>query len=138
MLVVIGPEAFQMQEMPAIDLAALPPLWYYLWGLLVLPVSVGIVEEVVYRGYAQPRLEAALGNRWLALLVVAAGFGAQHIAFAAHDASFALARFIGTFAAGIVFGLLYLKMRRLLPLMIGHWLVNAIGLGLLLWYLSVS
>lgn len=139
MLVMMGPEVFQMQEMPQIDKATLPPLWYYLWGLIVLPISVGIVEEMVYRGYAQPRLEALLGNKWLALLVMAVGFGIQHIAFSFTSVEGAVMRFIGTFIAGLVFGLLYMKMRRLLPLMIGHWLVDVIGLGLfpLLLYLSL-
>jgi uncharacterized protein len=140
MLVMMGPEAFQAPDMSQITRASLPPLWYFLWGLIVLPISVGIVEEMVYRGYAQPRLEALIGNRWLALLVMAVGFGFQHIAFAFTDPQAALMRFIGTFVAGIVFGLLYMKMRRLLPLIIGHWLVDVIGLGLfpLLLYLSLS
>ncbi|MGF1505939.1 MAG: lysostaphin resistance A-like protein [Anaerolineae bacterium] len=124
-----GPAVFTQPVAP-LDAALLPPLGYYLWALIVLPVTVGITEELAYRGYAQPRLEAATGSRWLGLLIMAFGFGVQHIAFSMTDWQSALARFVGTFIAGIVFGLIYMKQRRLLPLIIGHWLVNAVFLGL--------
>ncbi|MEM7799318.1 MAG: CPBP family intramembrane glutamic endopeptidase [Chloroflexota bacterium] len=140
-LIAFGPAIFEFDPNAFADVtrADLPPLWYYLWGLIVLPISVSIAEEVAYRGYAQPRLSAALGNRWLALIVVALGFGVQHIAFSATDWQSALARFIGTFIAGLVLGFIYLRQQRLLPLIIGHWLVNVIGLGLmpLLFYVNL-
>lgn len=34
------------------------PLWFFWWSTLVLPVSVGITEELTYRAYALPRLVA--------------------------------------------------------------------------------
>lgn len=140
-LIAFGPAAFEVDPsaFAGITRADLPPLWYYLWGLIVLPISVSLVEEIAYRGYAQPRLGAVMGNRWLALVVVALGFGVQHIAFSATDWQTALARFIGTFLAGLVLGFIYLRQQRLFPLIIGHWLVNVVGLGLmpLFFYMSL-
>lgn len=140
-LIAFGPAIFDVDPNAFVGMtrADLPPLWYYLWGLIVLPISVSIAEEVAYRGYAQPRLSAALGHRWLGLIVVALGFGVQHIAFSATDWQSALARFIGTFIAGLVLGFIYLRQQRLLPLIIGHWLVNVVGLGLmpLLFYVNL-
>lgn len=131
-LAVFGPSAFAADSATfSTDPSLFPPLGYYIWALVVLPVTVGITEELVYRGYAQPRLEALTGSRWAGLLIMAVGFGIQHMAISAMDWQSAVARFIGTFLAGIVFGLFYMKHRRLLPLIIGHWLVNALFLGLL-------
>lgn len=105
------------------------PLWYGLWTLLVLPVTVGIAEELLYRGWAQPRVRARTGRTVPAVLLVALAFGLQHVAFHLSDPAAAVARFVTTFLIGIVFGVLYLRLRRLLPLIVGHWLVNVVGLG---------
>lgn len=136
-----GSEAFAFDASAMVNLtrAELPPLWYYLWGLIVLPITVAIAEELAYRGYAQPRLEALTNSNWTAVFIVAFGFGIQHIAFSLTDWQSALARFIGTFIAGIVFGTIYLRQRRLLPLIIAHWLIDVFGLGFfpLMFYLSL-
>ncbi len=51
------------------------PLWY-----LVLAVLVGgVVEEILYRGYALERLGVLLGSPWLAGLIVVLLFGLAHI-----------------------------------------------------------
>lgn len=105
------------------------PLWYGLWSLLVLPVTVAIAEELLYRGWAQPRVQAIIGTPALAVVLVGLAFGVQHIAFDLSGPAGAVARFVTTFLVGIVFGVLYLWLRRLLPLIVGHWLVDVIGLG---------
>ena len=40
----------------------------------------GMTEEMTYQGYALPRLELLTGQTWLAVVMVAVGFGLQHIA----------------------------------------------------------
>lgn len=103
-----------------------------LWvQLIVLPISVGIAEELIYRGYALPRLVGLLGGRqFLAVAVQAFFFGLQHVAFfwgAPWPA--ALAKFLTTFLAGLVFGALYLKQRRLVPLIAAHVVLDLVGFG---------
>ncbi len=38
------------------------------------------MEELTYRGYSLPRLEALTGRSWLALLIMTLGFMLQHVA----------------------------------------------------------
>ncbi|MEM7114168.1 MAG: CPBP family intramembrane glutamic endopeptidase [Chloroflexota bacterium] len=139
--IAFGSDAFAFDSSAFADLtrADLPPLWYYLWSFIILPITVAVAEELAYRGYAQPRLEALIGGKWTAVFIVAFGFGIQHIAFSLTDWQSALARFIGTFIAGLVFGIIYLRQRRLFLLIIAHWLVDVIGLGLfpMMFYLSL-
>ena len=115
-----------------------PPLWVLWWSTLVLSLSSGIVEEMTYRGYALPRLVALTQRPWLAVLIMSLGFGMQHLVLPLGSWQLSLSRFISTFLAAPVFALIYLKQQRLLPLIIAHWGINFVGLGLLplLWRLS--
>lgn len=106
-----------------------PSLWYGIWAITLMPITIAIAEEVLYRGY----LQSALSARWgkiAGLLVTAAFFGLQHLALTSVDPQAWLARFITTFLAGIMFGLLAWWMKRLWPVIIGHWLLDVLGLGL--------
>lgn len=98
-------------------------------GMLVLPFTVGVAEEVVYRGYALPRLVPLVGGKvWLAVLIQAFFFGLQHVAFFWGDlGAGAVSKFIAMFLGGIVFGFIYVKQRRLLPLIVAHVIVDALG-----------
>lgn len=113
------------------------PLWLGLWSLVLMPVTIAVAEEVVYRGYAQGEL-ARRGGRAAAVLVPALFFGLQHAAISATGWDDMLARVIGTFIAGVVFGLLRVWLKRLAPLIIGHWLVDVIGLGLPMLMLALT
>lgn len=131
-LLVYGPGVFSQTAGNSLaESSIIPPRWVLWWGLLVLPITAGFIEELVYRGYALPRLEAAMRSQWLSLLIVSLGFGIQHIALPLVDWQTSLARFLGIFPIGLVFGWIYFKQRRLLPLIVGHWAVNFFGLGLL-------
>ena len=135
MLAVYGPGVFDPEQAAALgsDMAFVqPPLWVFWWSLLVLPVSVAFVEQMTYQGYALPRLVRLLGGRtWAALLVVSLGFALQHTALPLVDVQMSLARFLGILPVGLVFGLVYLRLGRLWPLIIAHWALDFIGLGLL-------
>jgi membrane protease YdiL (CAAX protease family) len=113
-----------------VGLGALPPLptWARWWSALILPISAALVEEVAYRGYALPRLANVFGNSWLALLLVSLGYGLQHIALPLTDPQVSVARFSATFLQGGVYALLYLRLRRLIPLIVAHWVHNFVGL----------
>lgn len=113
------------------------PLWFGLWCLIVMPVTIAFAEEVVYRGVGQGSLTAHWG-RWPGLLVTAAIFGFQHLALTAPDGPAWLARFLTTFLAGLMFGLLVWWFKRLNPLIIGHWLLDVLGLGLPMFLLAIG
>lgn len=113
------------------------PLWLGLWCLIVMPVTIAVAEEVVYRGVGQGSLSAHWG-RWAGLLVMAAVFGFQHLALTPPDGRGWLARFLATFLAGVMFGLLNWWFKRLSPLIIGHWVLDVLGLGLPVFLLSLA
>lgn len=79
-------------------------------------------EELVFRGYSQGRL----GRVWpatLAVLVPAAVFGLQH-AFFAPSIEGAVVYIVAFFVWGLGSGLIYLRQRRLAPLIYCHLIVN--------------
>ena len=132
-LLVYGPDIFRASQSTTAPFNANPfelPLWYFWWGVLVLPLGVGIMEEMTYRAYVLPRFIALTNKPWVAILLMSLGFGVQHIAFALTSWQAALTRFLGMFLLAPVFALLYLKLKRLMPLIIAHWLLDLVGLGL--------
>lgn len=115
---------------PPAPTGAMPhiPLWFALWNLLVLPVTVAVAEEFLYRGYLQPRLAVRIGTP-AAVLVVAVAFAVAHVGLAAYSVDGVVVKLAATFVAGLALGLLYLWFRRLLPLVIAHWLLDVLGIG---------
>lgn len=93
------------------------PLALALYGILVTSLTAGVSEEIVWRGYLQTRLERRLGSR-IAITIQAILFGLWH-SISVHT--------IFTAMFGFIFGLVYAKTRRLVPLMISHWLGDVIG-----------
>ena len=113
------------------------PLWLGLLSVTIMPVTIGLAEEALYRGYLQPRLQGRIGLVW-AVLAASAVFGLQHIGFALPDPQAIVASVVRTFLAGLVFAGLLMWRKRVIPLAIGHWLLDLLGLGLpvLLWSLQ--
>lgn len=101
------------------------PLWGTLYALLIWPLIWGIVEQMTYQGYALPRLEVLSGKRWLAVVIVAMSWAAQHIALPMMpDWRWVLYRFASSLILAFGVTALYLRIRRLLPLIIAHWLAD--------------
>lgn len=105
------------------------PLWVGLIAVLIAPLTIAVSEEAVYRGYAQPRLEPRLGRAG-ALILVAVIFGLQHTGFALTSAPEVAARVLTTLFAGLILGALWLWLRRLMPLILAHWGLDVLFLGL--------
>lgn len=106
------------------------PLWLGILGVTVMPVTIAVAEELVYRGYGQTRLTAATGDRWVAWVVTAVLFSAQHFFLTGFDLRAQAARFIALVLCGLVFGALAWWWKRITPLVIGHWALDVLGLGL--------
>lgn len=113
------------------------PLWLGVWSLALMPLTIGVAEELVYRGIGQGGLTRRWG-RWAGWLVAAAFFGVQHFFLTPPDPQAWLARFVTTFLAGLLFGALYWWHRRLAPLIIAHVLLDVVGLGLPMLYVALA
>jgi membrane protease YdiL (CAAX protease family) len=106
-----------------------PSLTAVAFGLVGVPAGAGIVEELVYRGYALPRL-IAFSNRWTGLILMAVGFGWQHVGLSLIvDWRSVAERGLALAVVGLVMGVIYLKQQRLVPLIIGHALWDFLGIG---------
>lgn len=123
-----GERMFLAFETVFVDAEAVPnlsaPAALVLAGIAVVtfaPLNAP-TEELVYRGFAQRMLARRLPV-WVAISLSAMVFGAQH-AFYAPTADAVLVHAGAFFVWGLVSGLIYLRQKRLMPLIIAHGLVN--------------
>jgi membrane protease YdiL (CAAX protease family) len=129
MFALYGAEAFTSFEkvfVPADGYLVMPPALGVVFAVVVVLTFAPLnapTEELVYRGYAQGGLQAALKWKWLAVVIPALGFGLQHVFFAA-TAPGMLVFAVAFFVWGLGSGLIYLKQGRLMPLIICHLIVN--------------
>ena len=92
------------------------PLQSYWWTIPILLLSAlraGLQEEIIVLGYLFARLRELGFRTWPIILGAAALRGSYHLyqGFGA---------FVGNFAMGVLFGWLYTRHGRLLPLVIAH------------------
>jgi len=106
------------------------PMWMGWWALLIMPMTIALAEEGLYRGYAAEALECRF-HKNTALVVIAFFFALQHTALTPLSPRAQLARFITTFLGGLILGGMRWRCRRgLWPLVVAHWGVDVLGLGL--------
>ena len=98
---------------------ALDAYWWTVPVLLLSALRAGLTEEVIVIGYLYARLGDLGWGRWKIIVGSALLRGSYHLyqGFGA---------FIGNFAMGIAFGWLYTRFGRLLPLVIAHFLLDAV------------
>ncbi len=105
-------------------------------GLAIPLFTAALPEEIVYRGLLQTRLEAVAG-RIVAVIGTALLFTAWHLPSrfllatgvegrAGDFASVVMGTGLPVFVIGLVFGLLYDRYRRLVPLIAAHWGIDAV------------
>ncbi len=102
-----------------VDPAALNTYWWTVPVLLLSAIRSGLQEEVIVIGYLYERLGGIGWGRWQVILSTAVLRGSYHLyqGFGA---------FVGNAVMGIVFGWIYTKWGRLLPLVITHCLLDAV------------
>jgi hypothetical protein len=83
--------------------------------LVVVALTAGVGEELIWRGYGQSRLSQATRSPFLGMLVSNFGFDLFHVNL------FSAA---GAFVNGLFYSLVYLRTRRLFPIMVSHWLID--------------
>jgi hypothetical protein len=113
------------------------PMWAAWLSLVVMPLSIALVETPLYFGYAMPRLEAITGRRWLPMLLAAFWLALQHSTLPLmFDMRFIFFRFVQMILLALYLGLVYHRTRRLVPLMVLHFLAD-LQLGVTVFMLSV-
>lgn len=96
------------------------PIWAFVFALTFGALSAALAEAALYAGYALPRIEAMTGSPLAALGIVVAYWMLQQIALPLDPEPAAVgSRFFAPMLVAIAAALAYLRLRRLLPIIIG-------------------
>lgn len=96
---------------------ALESYWWTIPVLVLSALRAGVTEEVIVIGYLYARLTDLGWGRWSIILGSATLRGTYHLYQG-------FGSFIGNFAMGVLFGWLYTRWGRVLPLVIAHTLID--------------
>jgi membrane protease YdiL (CAAX protease family) len=111
------------------------PLLAALYGVLVWPFIWGLTEQLTYNGYLVPRFQVLCRSTSVAVALVAFAWSAQHMFMPlTFDARFMAFRLLSPVPFSIFATLLYLRLRRLIPFVIAHALMDgaSVLIGVLL------
>lgn len=111
----VFPEYTFIRTLPLLALLYARMLWWPIWSA---------TEEMTYNGYALPRLIAMTKSRWLSVAIVAFFFSLQHSFLMLAGFQFGFYMFLTFIPLSIAMLLAYLRIRRLLPLIVAHWLMD--------------
>lgn len=100
-----------------VDAAPLSEQWWSIPVLILAAFRAGASEEVIVIAYLFLRLRELGWSRWTIILSAAALRGSYHLyqGFSA---------FLGNLIMGVIFGWLYTRTGRVLPLVVAHTLIN--------------
>jgi hypothetical protein len=104
------------------------PIWATVYSLTVWWIIQSATEEMTYQGYVLPRLQALTGRTWMAVSIVGFWFAAQHcmIPFVP-DWHYVAYRFLMFLPLVFFIMLVYLRIRRLAPLILAHWPMDIVA-----------
>ncbi|HMD78134.1 MAG TPA: CPBP family glutamic-type intramembrane protease [Terracidiphilus sp.] len=98
------------------------PLWATVYSLTVWWIIQSPTEDMTYQGYVLPRLEALTGRTWIAFLIVLFWFSVQHCMFPfIPDWRYVAYRSLMMVPILVLCMVVYLRIRRLSPIIIAHW-----------------
>ena len=101
------------------------PLPAALYGVLVWPFIWGLTEQMTYNGYLLPRFRVLCRSTSVAVAVVAFAWSLQHVFMPlTFDATFMAFRLLASVPHSVFATLVYLRLRRLVPLAIAHALMD--------------
>jgi membrane protease YdiL (CAAX protease family) len=89
--------------------------WWILWSF---------TEELTFQGYCLPRLQVLTKHTWLSIALVTFSWSIQHSFLPWINLQHAFYLFITFVPLTIALQCIYLRVRRLTPLIIGHWLMD--------------
>ena len=98
---------------------ALDENWWTIPVLLLSALRAGVTEEVIVIGYLFARLRDLRWGPWAIILTSALLRATYHLYQG-------FGSFVGNFAMGLLFGWLYTRYGRLLPLVIAHTVIDAV------------
>ncbi|MDJ0334471.1 CPBP family intramembrane metalloprotease [Salinibacterium sp. G-O1] len=103
----------------AVNPSALDTYWWTVPVLILRAVSAGVTEEVIVIGYLFARLRDLGWGRWQIIIGAALLRGTYHLyqGFGA---------FVGNVLMGLLFGWLYSRYGRVLPLVIAHTIIDTV------------
>lgn len=93
--------------------------------IIFICLTAGIVEELLMRGYIQPRIEKIYNSPFLGVAVPSVLFGLLHSAYGT------IGQIVGPFFIGLVFALFYKRYSNIKILMICHFIIDFIHLMVL-------
>ena len=103
----------------AVRASALDNYWWTVPILILVALHAGLQEEVIVIGYLFARLRDLGWGKWQIILVSAVLRGSYHL-YQGYGS------FVGNLAMGILFGWLYTRYKRVLPLVIAHFVIDAV------------
>jgi uncharacterized protein len=102
-----------------IDANGLKDYWWTVPVLVLSALRSGIQEELVVLGFLFDRFRALGWNRWVIIVVAAVIRGSYHLYQG-------WGGFAGNLVMGLIFGWLYTRIRRVLPFVIAHFIIDAV------------
>jgi hypothetical protein len=109
------PENTYIRTLPLLALLYSRIIWWPIWSA---------TEEMTYNGYALPRLIAQTRSTWLSVAIVTFFFALQHSFLMLAGFQFGLYMFLTFVPLTIALQLAYLRIGRLPPLIVAHWLMD--------------
>lgn len=104
------------------------PIWAFVYSVALWWVISSPTEEATYQGYALPRLRALTGRTWIAMMIVGFWWAAQHAVLPfVPDSKYLIFRLLAFIPGVFVCMLVYLRTRRLGPLIVAHWSMDIVG-----------
>ncbi len=101
------------------------PLWAIIYSCSMWWMIWSPTEEITYQAYLLPRFVALSGRTWVAVVVVGFWWSIQHCFLPfIPDWRSSLWRFLAFVPGVIGFILIYLRTRRLAPLILAHWMMD--------------
>jgi uncharacterized protein len=100
------------------------PLPAALYALVVFPLLWAFTEQMTYNGYLASRIQV-LGGTTVAVAIVALVWSFQHAVMPVRfDTEYMLYRTLGPIPFSIFAILVYLRLQRIVPLAVAHWLMD--------------
>src|SRR5262245_55420825 len=100
------------------------PLLPALYAVVVFPALWGLTEQMTYNGYLAARIQVLSGTG-VAVALVSVVWSFQHAVLPlTFDPDFMLYRFLAAIPHSVFMTVLYLRVRRLLPFVVAHWLMD--------------
>lgn len=111
----VFPEGTFQRTLPLLAVLYSRILWWPIWSA---------TEEMTYEGYALPRLQVITKSTWLTVAIISFFYSIQHSFLALAGFQYGFYSFLLFVPLTISLQLIYLKVRRLTPLFIGHWMMD--------------